>query len=205
MTDPADTARRGRRWELPPLILHPFDRGLDATAALDSIKLSLYLGGMGEPGLEKEPLLRARYAEFRMLSLVGKDIMRWIAQCVDFASRDHELANAGGIRAQSFADFLVHRTPPGVAARFESWGVTDYRRIISRAIGVTAVFPNPPDFGVISVEFLEEYYAYADSLFACHQGLTPFTRLEPASFSFALYTSDEYLSTLACGLSDEQE
>jgi hypothetical protein len=202
MTQPADTSWHGRRWDLPPLILHPFDRGLDAAAALDSIKLALYLGGMGEPGLEKEPLLRARYAEFRMLSLVGKDIMRWIAQCVDFAGRDQTLANSG-IRPQSFADFLVHRTPPAVAARFESWGVTDYRRIVSRAIGVNAVFPSPPDFDVISTEFLEEYYAYSDSLFACYQGLTPFARLDLASFSFALYTSDEYLSTLACGPGDE--
>jgi len=202
MTQPADTSWHGRRWDLPPLILHPFDRGLDAAASLDSIKLALYLGGMGEPGLEKEPLLRARYTEFRMLALVGKDVMRWIAQCVDFAGRDQTLANAG-ILPQSFADFLVHRTPPGVAARFESWGVTDYRRIVSRAIGVNAVFPTPPDFGVISTEFLEDYYAYADSLFACYQGLTPFTRLELVSFTFALYTSDEYLSTLACGPGDE--
>ena len=202
MTQPADTSWHGRRWDLPPLILHPFDRGLDAAASLDSIKLALYLGGMGEPGLEKEPLLRARYTEFRMLALVGKDVMRWIAQCVDFAGRDETLANAG-IRPQSFADFLVHRTPPAVAARFESWGVTDYRRIVSRAIGVNAVFPTPPDFGVISTEFLEDYYAYADSLFACYQGRTPFTRLELVSFTFALYTSDEYLSTLACGPGDE--
>lgn len=184
------------------MILHPFGRGVDTTAAFDSIKLSLSLGGIGEPGLEKEPLLRARYAEFRMLCLVGKDTMRWIAQCVDFAGRDEALANAG-IRSQSFADFLVNRTPPGVAARFQSWGVTDYRRIVSRAIGVNAVFPNPPDFGVISTAFLEEYCAYADCLFACYQGLTPFTRLELASFSFALYTSDEYLSTIGCGLDDE--
>jgi len=185
------------------LILHPFGGGLEASASLDSIKLSLYLGGMGEPGLEKEPLLRARYAEFRMLSLAGKDVLRWIAQCVDFAGRDELLAKSG-IRPQSFADLLVNRTPPVVAARFEKWGVIDYRRILSRAIGLNAVFPNPPDFGVISAEFLEDYYAYADSLFVCYQGLTPFTPLEPASFGFSLYTSDEYLSTLGCALDDEQ-
>ena len=76
--------------------------------------------------------------------------------------------------------------------------------ILSRAIGVNAVFPNPPDFGVISAGFLEDYYAYADSLFACYRGLTPFTPLEPASFGFALYTSDEYLSTIGSGLDEEQ-
>ena len=203
MTHSADTSWHGRRWDLPPLILHPFSHGLDASLAFDSIKLSLFLGGMGEPGLDKEPLLRGRYTEFRMLALVGKDVMRWIAQCVDFAGRDAVLASAG-IRPQSFADFVVNRTPPAVAARFESWGVVDYRRILSRAIGVNAVFPNPPDFGVISTGFLEEYYAYADSLFACYQGLTPFTPLELASFSFSIYTSDEYLSTLKCAQDEEQ-
>jgi hypothetical protein len=152
---------------------------------------------MGEPGLEKEPLLRGRYVEFRMLSLVGKDVMRWIAQCVDFACRDAVLAHAG-IRPQSFADLLVNRTPPAVAARFEKWGVSDYRRVLSRAIGVNSVFPNPPDFGVISAGFLEDYYAYSDSLFACYRALTPFTQLEPSSFGFGLYTSDEYLSTIGC-------
>ena len=81
----------------------------------------------------------------------------------------------------------------------------DYRRVLSRAIGVNAVFPDPPDFGVISAEFLEDYYAYADSLFACYQRLTPFARLEPASFGFSLYTSDEYLSRLARSLDDERE
>jgi hypothetical protein len=201
MTQSAETLWQGRRWDLPPLILHPFGRGVEAAASFDSIKLALQLAGMGEPGLDKATLLRGRYAEFRMLSLTGKDVMRWIAQCMDFAGRDETLAKAG-IRAQSFADLLVNRTPPGVGARFESWGVIDYRRILSRAIGVNAVFPNPPDFGVISTEFLEDYYSYADSLFACYQGLLPFTRLEPSVFDFALYTSDEYLSTLSCGLDD---
>ena len=69
MMHSADTWWQGRWWDLPPLILHPFDRGLDAAASLDSIKLSLDLNGMGEPGLEREPLLRGRYTEFRMLSL----------------------------------------------------------------------------------------------------------------------------------------
>jgi hypothetical protein len=62
------------------------------------------------------------------------------------------------------------------------------------------LFPNPPDFGAISTEFLEEYYAYAGCLFVCYRGLTPFTPLPPASFGFALYTPDEYMRALGCGL-----
>jgi hypothetical protein len=35
--------------------------------------------------------------------------------------------------------------------------------------------------------------------------LTPFARLEPAAFGFALYTSDEYMTKLAYGLEEAQE
>jgi hypothetical protein len=204
MTEHSDTFWRGRWWDLPPLILHPFGRGAEAAASFDSIKLALYLSGMGDVGADKEPLLRGRCAEFRMLCLVGKDVMRWIAQGLDFASRDPILAQAG-IRPQSFADFLINRTPAMVAARFEHWGVTDYRRLLSRAIGINAVFPLPPGFGAVSTGFLENYYTYADSFFVCHQSLEAFTRLPLESFGFSLYTSDEYLSTLKCAPDDGHE
>ncbi|HVN02911.1 MAG TPA: hypothetical protein VMT86_00770 [Bryobacteraceae bacterium] len=203
MSASTDACWRGRWWDLPPLILHPFDRGLDTPAFFDSIRLSLHLAGMGEPNVEKERLLRGRYVEFRMLCLVGKDVMRWMTQCVDFANRDEILAGAR-LRPQSFADLLVKRTPPLVAARFESWGVSDYRRVLSRGIGVNSVFPMPPDYGALSAGFLEDYYAYADHLFACYQSLTQFPALEPSEFGFSLYTSDEFLSKLECGPDDAQ-
>jgi hypothetical protein len=202
MSGSSDSLWRGKRWDLPPLILHPLDRGLESTAVLDSIKLSLHLSGMAETDVEPERLLRGRYVEFRMLCLVGKDIMRWIAQCVDFAGRDELLAQAG-LRPQSFADLLVNRTPPAVIARFESWGVSDFRRLVSRAVGLNAVFPSPPDYTVLSPRFLEEYYSYADSLYACYLSLGRTVPLDPASFAFSVYTSDEYLSTLKCGVDEE--
>jgi hypothetical protein len=74
------------------------------------------------------------------LALVGKDAGRWIVQCVDFAGRDEALAHAG-IRPQSFADLLVNHAPPAVAARFRSWGVADYCRILSRLSGSMPCFP----------------------------------------------------------------
>jgi hypothetical protein len=202
MTAPTDDRWQGRSWDLPPLILYPFDRALDSAALLDSIKLSLYRGGMAETDLEKEPLLRGRYTEFRMLCLVGKDVMRWIGQCMDFAGRDEVLARAGMV-PQSFAALLVQCTPPPVAARFESWGVSGYHQVLSRAIGVSSVFANPPDYGVIAAEFLEQYYVYADRLFACYMALAPSSPFDAARFRFSLYTSDEYLHTLDCGLDNE--
>jgi len=207
MSDRTDGFGHGRRWDLPPLILHPFGQGIEAATILHSARLTLELQGLAGPGEpdESERVIRrrARYGEFRMLCLVGKDLMRWIRQCMDFTSRDVVLAEAG-IRDQSFADLLVNRTPATVTARFESWGVIDYRRILSRGIGLAAVFPTPPPDGIVSEEFLAEYYAYADALFACHQAAVRFTPLQRESFGVSLYTSDEYLSTLGSGI-DGQE
>jgi len=206
MSNGSDGFARGRVWDLPPLILHPFGQGLEAATILHSAKLDLELHGLSVPddaGDAREVLLRARYGEFRMLCLVGKDLMRWIRQCMDFVSRDEALAQAG-IREQSFADLLVNRTPATVADRFESWGVIDYRRILSRGIGLVAVFPTPPPYGAVSAEFLADYYSYADGLFACHQTVALFTPLPRESFGVSLYTSDEYLSTLGGGIGEEQ-
>jgi hypothetical protein len=176
--------------------LHPLQARLEA-AVVDSRRLSIQVALMGDPAWEKEPLLRGRYAEFRILCLLGKDILRWISQCADFADRDDELRQAG-IHPQGFADLLVNGTPEAVAARFECWGVSGFGRVISRAIGINAVFPNPPGYAVISAEFLEQYYSYADSLYACYQSLAPPLRIDYRSFVFSLYTSDEYLDVLGC-------
>jgi hypothetical protein len=192
-------------WELPPLVLHPFSNGLDAANVLESMKLALHSAGLLELCAQEESrrvVLQGKYSEFRMLCFVGKDLVRWIRQCADFTSRDALLAHAG-IREQSFSDLLVNYTPLPVAGRFAAWGVGDYRHILSRAIGLNAIFPAPPEFGVLSNDFLENYYSYADSLFTCYQGLFPFTRLDPDHFRFSLYTSDEYLSTVT-GIEDLQ-
>jgi hypothetical protein len=182
-------------WTLPPLILYPLGGVSAAEAAVDSMRLSLLMAGLGEPDQDRERLLRGRYGEFRMVCLVGKDLMRWIRQCTDFVSRDEVLARAG-IQEQSFADLLVNQTPPSVAARMASWGVNDYRGIFRRGIGINAVFPEPPPYGVVSAEFLENCYSFCDSMFACYQSLRQFARLEAGEFEVSLFTSDEYLSTI---------
>ena len=184
-----------RSWELPPLVLHPFSRGVDNAAVLAS--------GIPEVwDTAKRNMLLAKYCEFRMLCFVGKDLMRWIKQCADFASRDALLAQTG-VREQSFSDFVVNRTPPNVAARFRNWGVADYVHILSRSIGLNAVFPNPPEYTAVTEEFLEGVCTYADGLFTCYQNLKPFTHLDPERFSLLLYTSDEYVNTLEGALRDQ--
>jgi hypothetical protein len=192
-----------RLWELPPVILHPFNNGTDAGAILASIRLSLSADILHAPDANRvearERLLQAKYCEFRMLCFIGRDLKRWMSQCTDFVLREALLANTG-IREQSFSDLLVKRTPPSVVARFESWGVADYHRILRRAIGVAAVFPYPPDFTLVSTDFLENCGAFGDILFACYQELTSFRALDPEQFRFALYTSSEYISAMEVGL-----
>lgn len=183
------------------MVLHPCGQGLDA---VNSARLSLPAGRTGEAEeAAREAMLQARYAEFRALCFVGKDLMRWMRQCMDFVRRDAALAQAG-LREQSFADLLANHTPVAVAERFDGWGVTDYRRVVARAIGLQGVFSNPPGYEPLAAEFLENYYSYADALFACYQRQADFTPAEPARFRFSLYTSDEYLSTLQSAAEDEQ-
>jgi hypothetical protein len=192
-----------RVWELPPVILHPFNNGADAGAILTSIRLSLSADILHAPGDDRaearERLLQGKYCEFRMLCFLGRDLKRWISQCTDFVLRDTLLANTG-IREQSFSDLLVKRTPASVVTRFESWAVVDYHRILRRAIGIAAIFPYPPEYALLTTEFLENCGAFADILFACYQELSSFRALDPEQFRFALYTSSEYISAIEVGI-----
>ena len=196
-----------RLWELPPVILHPFNNGADAGAILASIRLSLsedilHVPDGSDMAEARQRILHGKYCEFRMLCFIGRDLKRWILQCTDFVLRDALLANTG-IREQSFSDLLVKRTPPSVVARFESWGVVDYHRILRRAIGIGAIFPYPPEYTLLTTDFLENCGAFADILFACYQELTSFRALAPEQFRFALYTSGEYISAMEVGTSTE--
>ena len=100
-----------QRWELPPLILHPFSDQSGPSKLLDSSRASLMLSGLlptdevDEDELTRR-LLEGRLCEIRMLFFVGKDLLRWMAQCEDFIGRVPELSGAG-IRQQSFAELLI--------------------------------------------------------------------------------------------------
>ena len=197
MTKPVEEAQN-QLWELPPLILHPFNQDADHSKLLESIKLSLYSHGLlelGEAEGVESTLLQGRYSEFRMLCCIGKDLLRWMRQCTDFAGRNEQLSGAG-IREQSFSELLVVHTPQRAQTRFEGWGVADYRRIFRRAIGLNAVFPHPPDYSVLSMEFLVNCYAYADALYLTYQNVVPFAKLDPHRFLFSVFTSTEYANRI---------
>src|SRR6516225_6195941 len=141
-------------WELPPLILHPFNERMPPSALLDNSKAALMLSGLipsdgTDPESLKRRLLSGRYSEMRMLFFLGKDVFRWIDQCVEWAERVPELVDME-IRRQSFAGLLTKDPPEEVRQKLMGWGVADYASIFSRAIGMNAVFVQPPTFDMLN-------------------------------------------------------
>src|SRR5437762_9737495 len=97
-------------WELPPLILHPFNEKMPPSELLENSKAALMLSGLipidqSDPADLKRKVLSGRYAEIRMLYFLGKDVFRWIEQCAEHMARVPELAGAE-IQAQSFAGMI---------------------------------------------------------------------------------------------------
>jgi hypothetical protein len=187
-------------WELPPLILHPFSNEQGPNALLEGSKAALMLAGLlpGE-GQEQDELRRklllSRYAEIRMLYFVGKDLLRWVGQCMEVVSRAQELGGAG-IREQSFATLLIYYTPEAVLQKLHQWGVANPQSVFSRALGVAAIFRDVPLIECLSDNFLLHYHIFADHLFVCTQHLTKFAEITPVNFRFELYASAEYARLL---------
>ena len=185
-----------RVWDLPPLILHPFNERVPPSALLENSKAALMLSGLiPNDGSDQEDLKRrllaGRYSEIRMLYFLGKDVFRWIEQCVEWGQRVPELSGAG-IRSQSFAAMLTADPPEAVKEKLVRWGVADYVSIFTRAIGLNAMFIQPPAFDALSEEFLRNYHRYADGLCQCYLDSQPYGTVASANFHFELYASGEY-------------
>jgi hypothetical protein len=183
-------------WELPPLILHPFNERISPGALLESSKAALMLSGMvpsdgSDPDDLRRSLLAGRYAEVRMLYYLGKDVLRWICQCQDLVERTPELRDSD-LRVQSFAGLLTGDPPDKVREKLLSWGVADYAAVFARAIGLNCAFTEPPKFDLLTTEFLSCYHHFGDALFRCFMELQPFRKISAANFRFDLYASGEY-------------
>jgi len=183
-------------WDLPPLILHPFNERVSASALLENSKAALMMAGfIPSDGVDQDDLKRrlmaGRHSEIRMLFYLGKDVRRWIGQCMESAARIPELEYAQ-IREQSFAGFLVSQPPVPVKDKLVGWGVADYPAIFSRALGLNAVFAEPPFLENLEEEFLRNYHRYADALFRCYMESQPHASIGEANFRFELYASGEY-------------
>ena len=181
---------------LPPLILHPFSDSSGPQKLVESSRANLIMQGLLPAGDSTRDeldwtLLEGRYSELRMIYYVGKDVVRWIEQCMDTIGRQVGVASAA-VRLQSFAALLIQDTPPAVADKLNKWGVTDFKAIFRRGIGLNMLFSSIPDRGTLSNEFIRNYYRYADQLFTSYQTQTPYVQLDPACFQFELYSSGEY-------------
>jgi hypothetical protein len=181
---------------LPPLILHPFADAAGPERLVESSRASLMLQGLlpsGERTTDEldRALLAGRYSEIVMLFYVGKDLVRWIGQCLECVNRQPDLRDAG-IRYQSFAAFLVNHTPPVVQGKLRRWGVADYRSIFTRALGLNTILAAVPELPCLSEEFIRNYYRYADQMFLARQSQVAFTGIEDMGFEFEIFASGEY-------------
>jgi hypothetical protein len=183
-------------WDLPPLILHPFNERIPPSSLLENSKAALMLSGLipsdgSEPDDLSRRVLAGRYGEIRMLYFLGKDLFRWLDQCLDWVSRVPELREKTW-RAQSFASLLTSSPPLEVQDKLKRWGVSDYVSIFCRAIGLNAMFAAPPSLASLTEEFMRNYHRYGDALYHCYMGLEPCEALDPNKFQFTLYASGEY-------------
>jgi hypothetical protein len=183
-------------WELPPLILHPFNERVPPSALLENSKAALMLSGLiPNDGSDQEDLKRrllaGRYSEIRMLYFLGKDVFHWIEQCVEWVQRVPELSGVE-FRPQSFAALLTADPPAAVKEKLVRWGVVDFVSIFTRAIGLNAMFMQPPAFDTLAEEFLRNYHRYADVLYRCYMDSQPYRTVASANFHFDLYASGEY-------------
>jgi hypothetical protein len=171
--------------ELPPLILHPFD-----TATAGPVRL----GETISCDDASRAYLEARYSELRMLCFLGKDLDRWLAQCVDCIATEPGLAGSG-ISESTFITQLLFDPPQAVVRKMNEWGVANFQIIFSRGLGLNAIYSFPPEPRQVSEAFLRDFHQYADALFDARLRKEP--AIEPDfAFVFDVYASSEYSKML---------
>jgi hypothetical protein len=190
----------GRRRRLPPLILHPFSDACSPDRLTLSARASLilqgFLPGEGLTGDElSRRLLEGRFCEVRMLFYLGKDLSRWLDQCMEVVDRDEELRQSS-LQRESFAVLLVEDPPEPVHEKLRSWGVVDYKAIFRRALGLHVVFAVVPERDSLAEDFLRSHHRYADHLFECRLESVHFPTLRRTDFQFEIYASGEYTRLL---------
>lgn len=191
----AATAGFGLMCKLPPLILHPFSDPSGPGKLIESSRANLKIQGFLPAGESTGndlncTLLDGRYSELRMLYYVGKDISRWVDQCMDCISR--KIGNPSDIRRQSFIALLIQNTPDHIREKLQKWGVADFRALFSRGLGLNTIWAEVPERTSLSEEFVRNYYRYTDQLFTSYQSQTTYAQLNIAHFQFDLYSSGEY-------------
>ena len=190
------TTTASRVCELPPVILHPFTDPGGTDQLIESSRASMMLQGLLPAGdithdTLQHRFLAGRFTEIRMLFYVGRDLERWVAQCVEFAQRDPDLQDAG-LTATSFIQLLIDHAPSEIRSKLAGWGVADFRSIFRRAIGLNSLFSEAPRLEELNPHFIRYYYRYADQLYQCRLGAEGTALSDPGRFRFSLYASGEY-------------
>jgi hypothetical protein len=184
---------------LPPLILHPFGGDSGTAQLLEGSRAAIALqqASLSNPQYAdiQQRVILGRYQEVRMLLFLGKDIFRWIDQCMDQMERSGEIGLR--INSQCFSALIVESPPESVKKKLEDWGVSDRRAVFSRAIGIRCLFEEPPDIDMLSPMFLEHYHRFADYSYICFQQMKPWQPMDGASFDFPIYASEEYSRLLS--------
>jgi hypothetical protein len=187
------------RWELPPLILHPFADRASSERLLENSRNALMAVGAAPADTMSEELgrrlLESRFSEIRMLFFLGKDLVRWMEQCMDFTGRIPELAGKT-IREQSFARLLIRHMPEAVSLKLQGWGVQDAAVLFARAIALNRLYAEPPGYAHLADSFIRHYHRYSDHVFECWQQIVAFREITCANFHFDLYASGEYTKML---------
>jgi hypothetical protein len=195
-------------WEMPPLILHPFSERVSPAALLENSKAALMLSGLIPcDGMDRDELTRkllaGRYSEIRMLYYLGKDVFRWIGQCMEIATRIPELS-AAGVTRQSFAGLLI-APPQNVRDKLIQWGVADYQAVFARAIGLNTIFAEAPAFQTLGEDFIRHYHRAADLMYQAFMELEPHRVVAAGNFGFDLYASGEYSKMLERGWERDED
>jgi hypothetical protein len=187
-------------WQMPPLILHPFNERVSPGTLMENSKAALMLSGLiPSEGIDREELKRrlltGRHSEIRMLYFLGKDVFRWIGQCTEIVQRTPELESTG-MKRQSFAGLLTTRPPVPVREKLIRWGVADYPAVFARAIGLNTLFAEPPEFQALAEDFLRHYHSAAALMYQSFIDAEPHRAIDGNYFQFELYASGEYTKLL---------
>jgi len=185
---------------LPPLILHPFSDLAGPALLLESSRASLMLqrvpaGDTAQREQLEKKILDGRFCEIRMLFYVGKDVNRWIEQCLECAARDPELSQLD-VQWQSFARMLIENAPEDVKHKLCDWGVVDYKALFTRGLGLYSVFAEVPERSQLTDGFVRDYYRFADQMYECTVCRGPAANLAEQGCRFQLYASGEYARML---------
>ncbi len=169
--------------QLPPLILHPFSNSDDVE------KLAVFTGG--DEGAWRS--FDARCSEIRMLCYIGKDLDRWLAQCLEFLSQNSE-TSAQAVSEADLIRLLLFETPEPVKVKLATWGIKNFEAVFTPALGLSQIFSHAPEPSTLSPRFVERFREYAGLLYRIRvDGQQPETAAG-VKLSFEMYSSKEYIA-----------